>query len=274
MSAEMDEQAGQSPHQPNIASQIFKAQRVASRRLAMQYLYALDARTIAIQLMEQELAKYPMRIEEARQAQFEADHTPPPVDEEGNPMPVIKPTALLTEQLAEQQESLAEFLTQERQTVPMLSEELQEAFFTLAEEIWSESVPADTHPSPGGITFSGNTLHHILRKGWSRARKMIAYIIAHQDEINRLITQAAQNWRLDRMSCVDRNILRAATGELKFDETVNAAIVINEAIEMAKAYGQKDSWRFVNGVLDRIRKDLEDAPLILDGSSPETPTTK
>ena len=99
---------------------------------------------------------------------------------------------------------------------------------------------------------------------------MVKYILAQKEDIDQLIARAAQNWRLERMSCVDRNILRVATGELKFDPEVSAAIVINEAVEMAKAYGQKDSWRFVNGVLDRIRKDLQDAPLVIDGSSPET----
>ena len=268
MAVERDEQAGaSSTHQTSINSQIFKAQRIASRRLAMQYLYALDARAFSIQLLEQELAKFPMRIEEARKAQFEAEHTPPPVDEEGNPLPVVRPTALLTDQLATQQEVLTEYVEQEHQAILNISEEQQEDFFILAADIWSESVPA---VSPNAPVFSDNVLHRILRKGWSRARKLVKYILAQKEDIDQLITQAAQNWRLERMSCVDRNILRVATGELKFDPEVSAAIVINEAIEMAKAYGQKDSWRFVNGVLDRIRKDLQDSPLVIDGSLPET----
>ncbi|MBO4619447.1 MAG: transcription antitermination factor NusB [Victivallales bacterium] len=268
MAVEKDEQAGaSSTHQTSINSQIFKTQRVASRRLAMQYLYALDARAFSIQLLEQELAKFPARIEEARKAQFEADHTPPPVDEEGNPLPVVRPTALLTDQLATQQEALTEYVEQEHQAILNISEEQQEDFFLLAADIWSESVPA---MPTNALVFTDTVLHRILRKGWSRARKLVKYILAQKEDIDQLIAQAAQNWRLERMSCVDRNILRVATGELKFDPEVSAAIVINEAIEMAKAYGQKDSWRFVNGVLDRIRKDLQDAPLVIDGSSPET----
>ena len=268
MTAETDHRAAPETPTTSLSTQIFKAQRVASRRLAMQYLYATDAWNGAIQAMELELAKYPKRIEEAIQAQFEADHTPPPLDEEGNPLPVVRPTALLSEQLAAQQPSLSEFLAAERQAPPAIEATLLESFFTLAEEVWPESVPALIPDAP---VFSATALHHILRKGWSRARKLIAHVFEHQTEIDQLISHAAQNWRLDRMSSVDRNILRAATGELQFDPTVNAAIVINEAVEMAKDYGQKDSWRFVNGVLDRIRKDLQAMPLVLDGASPDNP---
>ena len=270
MSAELDAPSDAPARQTSIVGQIFKAQRVASRRLAMQFLYALDTRFGAIHALEQELAKFPARIEEAKQEQFKAEHTPPPVDEEGNPLPVAKPTVPLSDQLAVQQGVLANFLVQERETPPTLTEEEQEAFYGLAEEIWSESVPVQDNNDP---IYANGVPHRIIRKGWSRARKLIDYVVSHHEEIDQLVAQAAQNWRLDRMSCVDRNILRVATGELKMDPTVNAAIVINEAVEMAKAYGQKDSWRFVNGVLDRIRKDLAEAPLVIDGSS-ESSTSK
>ena len=271
MTAETVNHGTPEPHPTNISTQIFKAQRVASRRLTMQFLYAVDAWSAALQSLEQELAKFPQRIEEARQAQFLADHTPPPVDEEGNPMPVVRPTALLSDQLAAQQRALEEFLETERPLSPLSDAELQEAFFTLAEELWPESVPV---MAPDAPVFAPNTFHHLLRKGWSRARNLLAFLAAHREEIDQQISQAAQNWRLERMSCVDRNILRAAAGELQFAPSVNAAIVINEAIEMAKDYGQQDSWRFVNGVLDRIRKDLASAPMVIDGSSPETPPAK
>ncbi len=258
------------PHQPSMAGQIFKLQRNASRRLALQFLCSLDTREVALQAYEQELAKFPERIEEAKVAQEKAAQLPPPVDEEGNPMPLAQPTALLSDQLAIQQERLAEFVAQERQEPVLLSEELQEAFFQLAEELWTESVPTLTGAD---LALSGKGLHHILRKGWARARKIVAYAIEHRDEIDHLISQAADNWRLERMSSVDRNILRVASSELGSDPAVTPAIVINEAIEMAKAYGLKDSWRFVNGVLDRIRQILAATPLVFgDTNSASSPS--
>ena len=258
------------PHQPSMAGQIFKLQRNASRRLALQFLCSLDTREVALQAYEQELAKFPERIEEAKVAQEKAAQLPPPVDEEGNPIPVAQPTALLSDQLAIQQERLVEFVEQERQEPVLLSEELQEAFFQLAEELWTESVPTLTGAD---LALSGKGLHHILRKGWSRARKIVAYAIEHRDEIDHLISQAADNWRLERMSSVDRNILRVASSELGSDPAVTPAIVINEAIEMAKAYGLKDSWRFVNGVLDRIRQILAATPLVFgDTNSASSPS--
>jgi N utilization substance protein B len=70
------------------------------------------------------------------------------------------------------------------------------------------------------------------------------------------ITKASHNWRLERMSRVDRNLLRMGTFELMERKDVPRAVVIDEAIELAKSYGTEDSSSFVNGVLDRIADDL------------------
>jgi N utilization substance protein B len=77
-----------------------------------------------------------------------------------------------------------------------------------------------------------------------------------QDAIDELIEKASKNWRLIRMPVVDRNILRMATAELLFFEDVPASVTINEAVELAKRFGDKDSRAFVNGILDRIASIL------------------
>ncbi|MCQ9206754.1 MAG: transcription antitermination factor NusB [Omnitrophica bacterium] len=72
--------------------------------------------------------------------------------------------------------------------------------------------------------------------------------------IDSLISKYATNWQIQRMPTVDRNILRLATYELLFADCVPPKVSINEAIEMAKKYGDKDSGKFINGVLDKINK--------------------
>src|SRR6476659_11153664 len=76
-------------------------------------------------------------------------------------------------------------------------------------------------------------------------------------EIDKLIENHAENWRMDRMAAVDRNLLRAAVAEfLGFPKTPRA-VVINEAIEIARKFSSPESVQFINGVLDSIGKDLE-----------------
>jgi N utilization substance protein B len=70
--------------------------------------------------------------------------------------------------------------------------------------------------------------------------------------IDEVIQQASRNWRLERMSRVDRNILRLATCELRSMPDVPIKVVINEAVELAKRFGAAESSAFVNGILDRI----------------------
>ena len=93
-------------------------------------------------------------------------------------------------------------------------------------------------------------------------------VVAQQDEIDRLLQSAADNWRLQRMAAVDRNVLRLATAELLSKaEDAPAAVVINEAIELARRYGAKDSPAFVNGVLDKVHQlQIADCRLQIDGA--------
>ena len=72
--------------------------------------------------------------------------------------------------------------------------------------------------------------------------------------VDDLISKYTTNWQLKRMAVIDRNILRFATYELLFAEEIPPKVSINEAIDIAKKYGDKDSGKFVNGVLDKINK--------------------
>jgi transcription antitermination protein NusB len=81
----------------------------------------------------------------------------------------------------------------------------------------------------------------------------------HQGRIDELIARYAEHWDLDRMAVVDRNILRLAVYELMLAAEVPPKVAINEAIEIAKKFGTADSGRFINGVLDRIHRELRPA---------------
>ena len=84
------------------------------------------------------------------------------------------------------------------------------------------------------------------------AGKLVAAAVEHASRIDALITAASKNWRIDRMSRVDRNILRLGAAELVASPDVPVKVVINEAVELAKRFGTAESSAFVNGVLDRI----------------------
>jgi N utilization substance protein B len=77
-----------------------------------------------------------------------------------------------------------------------------------------------------------------------------------QKEIDELIEEHAQNWRLERMAVVDRNLLRTAVAELLGCPNTPAAIVINESLEIARRYAAPESVQFLNGVLDAIARKL------------------
>ncbi|MBU4477710.1 MAG: transcription antitermination factor NusB [Candidatus Omnitrophica bacterium] len=86
------------------------------------------------------------------------------------------------------------------------------------------------------------------------ALKLIEGTTAKMGQINELITKYTDNWRIERMAVIDRNVIRMATYELLFDEEIPPKVAINEAVELAKKYGDEESGRFVNGVLDKINK--------------------
>jgi N utilization substance protein B len=75
--------------------------------------------------------------------------------------------------------------------------------------------------------------------------------------IDPIITDAAEHWRLERMNVIDRLILRLAVYEFLEERETPARVVINEALELARTFSNDDSVRFVNGILDAIRRRLE-----------------
>lgn len=87
------------------------------------------------------------------------------------------------------------------------------------------------------------------------ARDMFLGIAARVPELDGVIVSASDNWRLERMSRVDRNILRVGVFELCHRPDTPPRVAINEAVELAKRFGTEDSAAFVNGVLDRIARD-------------------
>jgi len=87
-------------------------------------------------------------------------------------------------------------------------------------------------------------------------------IFDHKKEIDALLEKFSDNWTLSRMTVIDRNLLRMAASELMYSKTVPPKVVIDEALEIAKKFGTADSPNFINGVLDRILKELKpDVPL-------------
>jgi transcription antitermination protein NusB len=88
----------------------------------------------------------------------------------------------------------------------------------------------------------------------ARAEALVRGTLLRAEEIDAAIVAVARNWRLDRMAAVDRSILRLGVYELLAEPQTPPAVVINEAVEMAKRFGEADSAAFVNGILDGVFK--------------------
>ena len=91
------------------------------------------------------------------------------------------------------------------------------------------------------------------------ATQLVTGVKTHSSKIDDVIAQSAEHWDLERMSVVDRNILRLAVFELGWEREVPPKVAINEAIEIAKKFGTRESGRFINGVLDRVHRELRPA---------------
>lgn len=95
-----------------------------------------------------------------------------------------------------------------------------------------------------GLSPSARKFCETLLTGW----------MAHRAQIDAAIREHARNYEFSRLSAVDRNVLRIACQELLFCEDIPPAVAINEAIEIAKKFSTQESGKFVNGILDNIRK--------------------
>jgi N utilization substance protein B len=99
--------------------------------------------------------------------------------------------------------------------------------------------------------------------------RLTAGVLQSKSEIDRVIERYSSNWKVQRMACVDRNILRVAVYELLYCADIPAKVSINEAIDIAKKFGASESGAFINGILDSIRTALESKEL--SPISDETP---
>lgn len=110
------------------------------------------------------------------------------------------------------------------------------------------------HPVAKALEYFRSTLN-ADKSVWDYSEQVLLGVEKNRTQIDSEIQKHTAHWKLDRLALVDLNILRLATYELRFaDESAPPAAVINEAIEIAKKYGSSDSGKFVNGILDQIRK--------------------
>jgi N utilization substance protein B len=93
---------------------------------------------------------------------------------------------------------------------------------------------------------------HNAKNAVPYAKDLLLGIKKNLSSIDELIKQYAKNWRADRMSVIDRNLLRIGVYEVCFAEDVPATVAINEAIEIAKRFSTDDSSSFINGILDAV----------------------
>ncbi|MBW2108111.1 MAG: transcription antitermination factor NusB [Deltaproteobacteria bacterium] len=83
--------------------------------------------------------------------------------------------------------------------------------------------------------------------------RLVEGVQTSREEIDRLIEAASENWKISRMSGMDRNIMRVAVYELLYCDDIPAKVTINEAIDIGKKYGTEQSPAFINGILDNIK---------------------
>jgi len=93
------------------------------------------------------------------------------------------------------------------------------------------------------------------------AERIVLGVLEHHQEIDRLIKRYSENWRLERMTIIDRNILRMAIFELLYCEDIPPKVTLNEAVDLGKRYGSEESGSFVNGILDRIQNEAIRKPI-------------
>jgi N utilization substance protein B len=110
-------------------------------------------------------------------------------------------------------------------------------------------VPADRAISDYWHEFPGDA------EGRPYADETVRGVMRDLEQVDDRIRNASKNWKLKRMTRVDRNVLRLGAWELLFRKDVPRAVILDEAVELAKRYGTEESGSFVNGVLDRIADD-------------------
>jgi N utilization substance protein B len=87
--------------------------------------------------------------------------------------------------------------------------------------------------------------------------KLVKGVLKNKPQIDILIERFSKNWRVQRMACVDRNVMRIAVFEMLFCPDIPPKVSINEAIDIGKKFGTEDSGAFINGIVDSIRIAIE-----------------
>lgn len=101
------------------------------------------------------------------------------------------------------------------------------------------------------------SLFEVNKKARPYAYAILQGVSAEIERLDQLISEAATNWRLERIAPTDRNLLRIAVYEMLLQEDVPPQVAINEAVEIAKRFAGEDSPKFINGILDSIKDRLE-----------------
>ncbi len=92
------------------------------------------------------------------------------------------------------------------------------------------------------------------------ANLLVQGVTSHLSELDQLVEKHSTHWKLSRMACVDRNILRMAAYELMYCRDIPASVSLNEAIEVGKKFGTEDSSSFINGILDNLAREIRPNP--------------
>ncbi|MEO5368003.1 MAG: transcription antitermination factor NusB [Magnetococcus sp. WYHC-3] len=100
-------------------------------------------------------------------------------------------------------------------------------------------------------------------------RELVLGVWSRLDELDGMIAGAAHHWAPERLSVIDRNVLRLGIYELLYQRDLPVRVVMNEAIELSKRFGGEDSGRFVNGILDRVAADVRGGADPVAGLLPE-----
>ena len=120
--------------------------------------------------------------------------------------------------------------------------------------LYQLDVQGEANPEPALAEFW--TRHPVEPDVREFADSLVRGAKLHQAKIDELIAQYAENWELDRMAVVDRNILREGIFELLWEADVPPKVAINEALEVAKKFSTQESSRFINGILDLVHREL------------------
>ncbi len=102
--------------------------------------------------------------------------------------------------------------------------------------------------------------------------KLVTGVLEKRNEIDGMVERFSKNWKINRMSCVDRNVMRIAVYEMIYCDDIPFKVSINEAVDVGKKFGTQESGAFINGIMDSIREALEkkDDPQPVAAVLPET----